>query len=125
MDGEASAVSPQLLPWPTSPLPLPRGFGGWVTGDEVRAGFSAPAMDEGGSRIRRRVAVRKRNRPSLESIFAASTAAELQPGDEEEEEEEMMAGSRRKKTAEVQPVEVQPPQLSNPLSSLSRPLLER
>ncbi|XP_029799776.1 helicase POLQ-like isoform X4 [Suricata suricatta] len=63
-------------------------------------------MDEGGSRIRRRVAVRKRNRPSLESIFAASTAAELQPGDEEEEEkEEMMAGSRRKKTAEVQPVE--------------------
>ncbi|XP_039109899.1 helicase POLQ-like isoform X2 [Hyaena hyaena] len=64
-------------------------------------------MDEGGSRIRRRVAVRKRNRPTLESIFAASTAAELQPGDEEEEEEEeeMTAGSRRKKTAEVQPVE--------------------
>lgn len=77
-------------------------------------------MDEGGSRIRRRVAVRKRNRPSLESIFAASTAAELQPGDEEEEEEEeeMTAGSRRKKTAEVQSVEVQP-QLSNSQSSLS------
>ncbi|XP_047710959.1 helicase POLQ-like isoform X1 [Prionailurus viverrinus] len=63
-------------------------------------------MNEGGSRIRRRVAVRKRNRPSLESIFASPTAADLQPGDEEEEdEEEMMAGSRRKKTAEVQPVE--------------------
>uniref|UniRef100_A0A8C9KZG5 Helicase, POLQ like n=1 Tax=Panthera tigris altaica TaxID=74533 RepID=A0A8C9KZG5_PANTA len=71
-------------------------------------------MNEGGSRIRRRVAVRKRNRPSLESIFASPTAADLQPGDEEEEdEEEIMAGSRRKKTAEVQPVEVQPPQLSN------------
>ncbi|XP_026915630.1 helicase POLQ-like isoform X4 [Acinonyx jubatus] len=63
-------------------------------------------MNEGGSRIRRRVAVRKRNRPSLESIFASPTAADLQPGDEEEEdEEEMMAGSRRKKTADVQPVE--------------------
>ncbi|XP_006931061.2 helicase POLQ-like isoform X1 [Felis catus] len=62
-------------------------------------------MNEGGSRIRRRVAVRKRNRPSLESIFASPTAADLQPGDEEDDEEEMMAGSRRKKTAEVQPVE--------------------
>uniref|UniRef100_A0ABI7XYX1 Helicase C-terminal domain-containing protein n=1 Tax=Felis catus TaxID=9685 RepID=A0ABI7XYX1_FELCA len=70
-------------------------------------------MNEGGSRIRRRVAVRKRNRPSLESIFASPTAADLQPGDEEDDEEEMMAGSRRKKTAEVQPVEVQTPQLSN------------
>ncbi|XP_030873708.1 helicase POLQ-like isoform X3 [Leptonychotes weddellii] len=63
-------------------------------------------MDEGVSRIRRRVSVRKRDRPSLGSGFAAPTAAELKPGDEEgEEEEEMMAGSRRRKTVEVQPVE--------------------
>lgn len=71
-------------------------------------------MDEGGSRIRRRVSVRKRDRPSLASDFAAPAAAELTPGDEEEEEEEMVAGNRRRrKTVEVQPVEVQPPQLSN------------
>nr|XP_035977193.1 helicase POLQ-like isoform X1 [Halichoerus grypus] len=63
-------------------------------------------MDEGVSRIRRRVSVRKRDRPSLGSGSAAPTAAELKPGDEEgEEEEEMMAGSRRRKTVEVQPVE--------------------
>ncbi|XP_064440788.1 helicase POLQ-like isoform X3 [Mirounga angustirostris] len=63
-------------------------------------------MDEGVSRIRRRVSVCKRDRPSLGSGFAAPTAAELKPGDEEgEEEEEMMAGSRRRKTVEVQPVE--------------------
>uniref|UniRef100_A0A452RBT6 Helicase, POLQ like n=1 Tax=Ursus americanus TaxID=9643 RepID=A0A452RBT6_URSAM len=72
-------------------------------------------MDEGGSRIRRRVSVRKRDRPSLACRFAVPAAAELTPGDEEEEEEEkMVAGNRRrKKTVEVQPVEVQPPQLSN------------
>lgn len=64
-------------------------------------------MDEGGSRIRRRVSVRKRDRPSLGSRFAALTAAELQQGDEEEEaeEKEMVAGSRRRRTVEVQPVE--------------------
>ncbi|XP_035882993.1 helicase POLQ-like isoform X2 [Phyllostomus discolor] len=65
-------------------------------------------MDVGGSRIRRRVSVRKRNRPSLEILFAAPTVAELRPGDEEEEEdkeEEMVAGSRRRKTVGVQPVE--------------------
>ncbi|XP_025743294.1 helicase POLQ-like isoform X6 [Callorhinus ursinus] len=61
-------------------------------------------MDEGVSRIRRRVSVRKRDRPSLGSGFAAPTAAELKPGDEEGEEE-MVAGSRRRKTVEVQPVE--------------------
>uniref|UniRef100_F6VII6 Helicase, POLQ like n=1 Tax=Equus caballus TaxID=9796 RepID=F6VII6_HORSE len=64
-------------------------------------------MDEGGSRIRRRVSVRKRTRPSLGSIFAAPTAAELKPGDEKEEQEEkeMGAGRRRRKTVGVQPVE--------------------
>lgn len=92
--------------------------------DEVRAGSSAPAMDEGVSRIRRRVSVRKRDRPSLGSGSAAPTAAELKPGDEEgEEEEEMMAGSRRRKTVEVQPVEVQPFQLSNSEFLVSLPTL--
>ncbi|XP_029090842.1 helicase POLQ-like isoform X2 [Monodon monoceros] len=62
-------------------------------------------MDEGCSRIRRRVSVRKRNRRSLESVFAALTAAELKPGDEEKEDEETVAGSRRRKTMDVQPVE--------------------
>ncbi|XP_045646812.1 helicase POLQ-like isoform X6 [Ursus americanus] len=64
-------------------------------------------MDEGGSRIRRRVSVRKRDRPSLACRFAVPAAAELTPGDEEEEvEEKMVAGNRRrKKTVEVQPVE--------------------
>ncbi|XP_032488142.1 helicase POLQ-like isoform X2 [Phocoena sinus] len=64
-------------------------------------------MDEGCSRIRRRVSVRKRNRRSLESVFAALTAAELKPGDEEkeDEDEETVAGSRRRKTMDVQPVE--------------------
>ncbi|XP_044801638.2 helicase POLQ-like isoform X2 [Bubalus bubalis] len=63
-------------------------------------------MDEGGSRIRRRVSVRKRNRPSLESVFAASPATELKHSDEEKEDEEMVAGSRRRKTVDVQPVEI-------------------
>ncbi|ELK26532.1 Helicase POLQ-like protein [Myotis davidii] len=65
-------------------------------------------MDEGSSRIRRRVSVRKRNRPSLEILLAAPTADELKPGDDEkaeEEEEEMGAGSPRRKTVGVQPVE--------------------
>lgn len=91
------------------PLTPPQGFGGWALGDE----FRTHAMDEGGSRIRRRVCVPKRNRHSLGIIFAAPTAAELMPGDEEEEEEEMVAGSPRRKTVGVQPVEVQPHQLSS------------
>ncbi|XP_010592395.2 helicase POLQ-like isoform X1 [Loxodonta africana] len=60
-------------------------------------------MDEGGSRIIRRVSVRKRNRPSLGSVCAAPTAAELKPGNVEEEE--MVAEGRRRKTVAVQPVE--------------------
>ncbi|EPQ02166.1 Helicase POLQ [Myotis brandtii] len=78
-------------------------------------------MDEGSSRIRRRVSVRKRNRPSLEILLAAPTADELKPGDdekaEEEEEEEMGAGSPRRKTVGVQPVEVQPRQIAPSSSS--------
>lgn len=71
-------------------------------------------MDECGSRIRRRVSVRKRNRLSLGTIFATPTAAELKPSNEEEEEEEKeKSGSRRRKTVGVQPLEVQPDQLSN------------
>ncbi|PNJ52464.1 HELQ isoform 4 [Pongo abelii] len=70
-------------------------------------------MDEGGSRIRRRVSLPKRNRPSLGCIFSAPTAAELEPGDEGKEEEEMVAENRRRKTAGVLPVEVQPLLLSD------------
>ncbi|XP_012355029.1 helicase POLQ-like isoform X5 [Nomascus leucogenys] len=70
-------------------------------------------MDEGGSRIRRRVSLPKRNRPSLGCIFGAPTAAELEPGDEGKEEEEMVAENRRRKTAGVLPVEVQPLLLSD------------
>uniref|UniRef100_A0A8C0N6K2 Helicase, POLQ like n=1 Tax=Canis lupus familiaris TaxID=9615 RepID=A0A8C0N6K2_CANLF len=70
-------------------------------------------MDESGARIRRRVCVRQRSRPGLGSVFAAPTAAELEPGDEEEEEEgelkETVVGSRREKTVEVE-VEVEPAQ---------------
>ncbi|XP_038438173.1 helicase POLQ-like isoform X5 [Canis lupus familiaris] len=70
-------------------------------------------MDEGGARIRRWVRVRQRSRPGLGSVFAAPTAAELEPGDEEEEEEgglkETVVGSRREKTVEVE-VEVEPAQ---------------
>nr|XP_055240969.1 helicase POLQ-like isoform X3 [Gorilla gorilla gorilla] len=62
-------------------------------------------MDECGSRIRRRVSLPKRNRPSLGCIFGAPTAAELDPGDEGKEEEEMVAENRRRKTAGVLPVE--------------------
>ncbi|XP_016068568.1 PREDICTED: helicase POLQ-like isoform X3 [Miniopterus natalensis] len=63
-------------------------------------------MDDGVSSIRRRVSVRKRNRPSLETLFAAPAAAELRMGDEqEEEEEETVAGSPRRKTVGAQPVE--------------------
>lgn len=104
MDGDASPVSTCCYLSPVAALTLLLGFGGWVTGDDVRGGPSAPAMDDGGSRIRRRVSVRKRNRFSTESVLAAPTAAELKPGDEKEEEE-MMAGSRRRKTVDVQPVE--------------------
>eukprot|EP00074_Homo_sapiens_P018618 NP_001284684.1 helicase POLQ-like isoform 2 [Homo sapiens] len=70
-------------------------------------------MDECGSRIRRRVSLPKRNRPSLGCIFGAPTAAELEPGDEGKEEEEMVAENRRRKTAGVLPVEVQPLLLSD------------
>ncbi|XP_017729945.1 PREDICTED: helicase POLQ-like isoform X2 [Rhinopithecus bieti] len=62
-------------------------------------------MDEGGSRIRRRVSLPKRNRPSLGCIFVGPTAAELEPGDEGKEEEEMVAENRRRKTAGVLRVE--------------------
>ncbi|XP_040148136.2 helicase POLQ-like isoform X3 [Ictidomys tridecemlineatus] len=63
-------------------------------------------MEEGCSRIRRRVSVRKRNRPSLASTSAIPSAAQLQSRDEQEEkEEEMVARSRRRKTVGVQPVE--------------------
>ncbi|XP_023078267.1 helicase POLQ-like isoform X6 [Piliocolobus tephrosceles] len=70
-------------------------------------------MDEGGSRIRRRVSLPKRNRPSLGCIFVGLTAAELEPGDEGKEEEEMVAENRRRKTAGVLRVEVQPFLLSD------------
>lgn len=90
--------------------------GAWRLGppDVPRAEPAAPAMDEGTSRIRRRVSVRKRNRPSLEILLAAPTADELKPGDdqkEEEEEEEMAAGSPRRKAVGVPPAEVQPHQI--------------
>ncbi|XP_076999083.1 helicase POLQ-like [Tamandua tetradactyla] len=58
-------------------------------------------MDDSSSRIRRRVSVRKRNRPSLGSIFAAPSAVEVKPGNEKEEED-AVAGSRRRKTVGVQ-----------------------
>ncbi|XP_042637722.1 helicase POLQ-like [Orycteropus afer afer] len=61
-------------------------------------------MDDNGSHTRRRVSVRKRNRPSLRSVCAPSTAAELRTGNVEEEEE-VVAGSRRRKTVGVQPVQ--------------------
>ncbi|XP_012860308.1 helicase POLQ-like isoform X1 [Echinops telfairi] len=57
-------------------------------------------MDEGGSRLRRRVSVRKRNRRSLGPICAA---AELVP--ENVDEEQMVAGSRRRRTVGEPPVE--------------------
>ncbi|XP_048640686.1 helicase POLQ-like isoform X3 [Marmota marmota marmota] len=62
-------------------------------------------MEEGCSRIRRRVSVCKRNRPSLASTSAIPSAAQLQSRDEQEEEEEMVTRSRRRKTVGVQPVE--------------------
>ncbi|XP_032732435.1 helicase POLQ-like isoform X3 [Lontra canadensis] len=58
-------------------------------------------MDEGGSRLRRRVSIRKRDRPSPGSGLAAGSAAEPR----QEREEEPGAGSRRRRTAEVQPLE--------------------
>ncbi|XP_044081818.1 helicase POLQ-like isoform X2 [Neovison vison] len=51
-------------------------------------------MDEGGSRLRRRVSVRKRDRPSPGK-----------PRQEQEEEEEPGAGGRRRRTAEAQPLQ--------------------
>ncbi|XP_058523049.1 helicase POLQ-like isoform X2 [Ochotona princeps] len=62
-------------------------------------------MDEDDSRICRRVAVRKRVRPSIRVTL---TDAELQRSNEEEEEEkeeEEVAECRRRKTVGVQPVE--------------------
>ncbi|XP_035149263.2 helicase POLQ-like isoform X5 [Callithrix jacchus] len=70
-------------------------------------------MDEGGSRIRRRVSLPKRKRPSVGCVFVAPTAAKLERGDEEKKEEEMVAENRRRKTAGVIPVEVQPCLLSD------------
>ncbi|KAK2115953.1 hypothetical protein P7K49_006579 [Saguinus oedipus] len=70
-------------------------------------------MDEGGSRIRRRVSLPKRKRPSVGCVFVAPTAAELERGDEEKKEEEMVAENRRRKTAGVIPVEVPPRLLSD------------
>lgn len=81
-------------------------------------------MEEGGPRIRRRVSVRKRSRPSIGSSFAAPTAAELKPSDEkdqgeEEEEEEKEAGSRRRRTVDVRPAEVQRDQGSHSVGASS------
>uniref|UniRef100_A0A2K6EFE3 Helicase, POLQ like n=1 Tax=Propithecus coquereli TaxID=379532 RepID=A0A2K6EFE3_PROCO len=64
-------------------------------------------MDEGGSRIRRRVSVRKRSRPSLGCVFVTPTEAKPVPS-EEKDEEEMVAASRRRRTVGVQEAEVQP-----------------
>nr|XP_020140860.1 helicase POLQ-like [Microcebus murinus] len=63
-------------------------------------------MEEGGSRIRRRVCVRKRDRPGLGCVPV--TAAEAEKDDEEKDEEEMVAASRRRRTAGVQEAEVRP-----------------
>ncbi|XP_012502696.1 PREDICTED: helicase POLQ-like [Propithecus coquereli] len=61
-------------------------------------------MDEGGSRIRRRVSVRKRSRPSLGCVFVTPTEAKPVPS-EEKDEEEMVAASRRRRTVGVQEAE--------------------
>uniref|UniRef100_H0XAQ0 Helicase, POLQ like n=1 Tax=Otolemur garnettii TaxID=30611 RepID=H0XAQ0_OTOGA len=80
-------------------------------------------MDEEGSRIRRRVSVRKRNRSSLGCVFITPTEAEAepqpqpQPGEEERDEEEMVAESRRRKTVGELQVEVQP-RASHPTTHL-------
>ncbi|XP_069341656.1 helicase POLQ-like isoform X1 [Eulemur rufifrons] len=58
-------------------------------------------MDEGGSRIRRRVSVRKRNRPSLECVSVTPTEAEPVPGEDQKDEAEMVAASRRRRTVGV------------------------
>lgn len=63
-------------------------------------------MEDGGSRIRRRVSVRKRNRGSLESLSVAPASAEIQPA--EDLEDEAAAGSRRRKTGSPEPTQVQP-----------------
>ncbi|XP_023568815.1 helicase POLQ-like isoform X11 [Octodon degus] len=78
-------------------------------------------MEEGASRIRRRVSVHKRTRPGSASACAAPAEAERAPGEAEEEEEEG-AGARRRKTAqpaEAQPAEAQPAEV-HPAGS-SRP----
>lgn len=63
-------------------------------------------MEDGCSRIRRRVSVRKRNRGSPERLGASPTPAELQPT--EDTEDEAAAGSRRRKTGSPEPAQVQP-----------------
>ncbi|ERE88249.1 helicase POLQ [Cricetulus griseus] len=60
-------------------------------------------MEDGGSRIRRRVSVRKRNRGSLESLSVAPASAESQPA--EDLEDEAAAGSRRRKTGSPEPTQ--------------------
>ncbi|CAO2639190.1 Helicase POLQ-like, partial [Lemmus lemmus] len=67
------------------------------------ARLSALAMEDGGSRIRRRVSVRKRNRGSIESLCASPAPAELQPS--EDLEDEAAAGSRRRKTGSPEPAQ--------------------
>uniref|UniRef100_A0A8C6W6F9 Helicase, POLQ-like n=1 Tax=Nannospalax galili TaxID=1026970 RepID=A0A8C6W6F9_NANGA len=62
-------------------------------------------MEEGGSRIRRRVSARKRNR-SLEGICASPPATQSLTG--ADQEEEAGAGSRRRKTVGLEPGQVQP-----------------
>ncbi|XP_051026262.1 helicase POLQ-like isoform X1 [Acomys russatus] len=63
-------------------------------------------MEDSGSRIRRRVSVRKRNRRSLESLCAASTPAELQPAEHRADlEDEAAVGSRRRKTGSPEPAQ--------------------
>ncbi|XP_029411175.1 helicase POLQ-like isoform X2 [Nannospalax galili] len=57
-------------------------------------------MEEGGSRIRRRVSARKRNR-SLEGICASPPATQSLTG--ADQEEEAGAGSRRRKTVGLEP----------------------
>lgn len=63
-------------------------------------------MEEGASRIRRRICIRKRAWPGLESVCAAPAEAERAPGEdaaaEEKEEDAGAAGAagRRRKTAQ-------------------------
>ncbi|XP_069869268.1 helicase POLQ-like isoform X4 [Dipodomys merriami] len=64
-------------------------------------------MDDGVSRIQRRVSVRKRNRTSVSGTEASPAAPRALPreGEEEAEEEDRTVGSRRRKTLGVRAVE--------------------